>query len=114
MVRSTQTIEEKSGSSDAQGLPPVTVGGNLPDANLLGTEGTASSSNTQRTEETVNYEISKTIKTHVRESGVVRRLSVAVLIDGKTTTSEEGETAYEPRTPEELEQLTSLVRSAVG
>ncbi len=114
VVRSTQTIEETSGSSDAQGLPPVTVGGNLPDANLPGAEGAASSSNAQRNEETVNYEISKTIKTHVRESGVVRRLSVAVLINGKTTTTEEGETAYEPRSPEELEQLTSLVRSAVG
>ena len=73
VVRSTQTIEEQSGSSDAQGLPPVTVGGNLPDANLPGADGAASSSNAQRNEETVNYEISKTIKTHVRESGVVRR-----------------------------------------
>ncbi len=34
VVRSTQTIEEQSGSLDGQGLPPVTVGGNLPDANL--------------------------------------------------------------------------------
>jgi flagellar M-ring protein FliF len=114
VVRSTQTIEEQSGSSDAQGLPPVTVGGNLPDANLPGAEGAASSSNAQRNEETVNYEISKTIKTHVRESGVVRRLSVAVLVNGKTTTTEEGEMAYEPRSPEELEQLAFLVRSAVG
>ena len=114
VVRSTQTIEEKSGSSDAQGIPPVTVGGNLPDATLPGADGTASSSNNERIEETVNYEISKTIKTHVRESGVVRRLSVAVLINGKTTTTEEGETTYEARSPEALEQLASLVRSAVG
>jgi flagellar M-ring protein FliF len=114
VVRSTQTIEEQSGSSDAQGLPPVTVGGNLPDAILPGAEGAASSSNAQRNEETVNYEISKTIKTHVRESGVVRKLSVAVLINGKTGTTAEGEATYEPRSAEELEQLASLVRSAVG
>ncbi len=114
VVRSTQTIEETSGSSDAQGLPPVTVAGNLPDATLPGAEGAASSSNAQRTEETVNYEISKTIKTHVRESGVVRKLSVAVLINGKVGVTAEGEATYEPRSAEELEQLTALVRSAVG
>jgi flagellar M-ring protein FliF len=114
VVRSTQTIEETSGSSDAQGLPPVTVAGNLPDATLFGAEGAASSSNAQRTEETVNYEISKTIKTHVRESGVVRKLSVAVLINGKVGATAEGEATYEPRSAEELEQLTALVRSAVG
>jgi flagellar M-ring protein FliF len=114
VIRSTQTIEEQSGSSDAQGLPPVTASGSLPDATLPGAEGAASSTNANRTEETVNYEISKIIKTHVRESGVVRRLSVAVLINGTTTTSEEGETTYEPRSAEELEQLTSLIQSAVG
>jgi flagellar M-ring protein FliF len=114
VVRSTQTIEETSGTSDAQGLPPVTVAGNLPDAILPGAEGAASSSNAERIEETVNYEISKVIKTHVRESGVVRKLSVAVLINGKVGVTAEGEATYEPRSDEELEQLTALVRSAVG
>ncbi len=114
VVRSTQTIEEISGSSDAQGLSPVTVGGNLPDTALPGGDGAASSSNAQRTEETVNFEISKTIKTHVRESGVVRKLSIAVLINGTISTTEEGVTTYEPRSAEVLEQLAALVRSAVG
>ena len=114
VVRSTQSIEEKSGSSDAQGLPPVTVGGNLPDTTLPGAEGAASSSNAQRNEETVNFEISKTIKTHVRESGTVRKLSIAVLINGRIGATEEGEATYEPRSTEELEQLATLVRSAVG
>lgn len=114
VVRSTQTIEETSGTSDAQNLLPVTVAGNLPDAILPGAEGAASSSNTERIEETVNYEISKVIKTHVRESGVVRKLSVAVLINGKVGVTAEGEATYEPRSEEELTQLTALVRSAVG
>jgi flagellar M-ring protein FliF len=90
------------------------VGGNLPDTTLPGGEGAASSSNAQRNEETVNFEISKTIKTHVRESGVVRKLSIAVLINGTTTTTEDGETTYEPRSAEDLKQLAALVRSAVG
>ncbi len=114
VVRSTQTIEEESGTSDGQGIPPVTVSGNLPDIVLPSPEGGASKTNALRNEETVNYEISKTVKTHVRETGTVRNLSVAVLINGTTTTTEEGETVYEPRAPEEMEQLTTLVRSAAG
>ncbi len=50
----------------------------------------------------------------MRESGVVRKLSVAVLINGKIGTTAEGETTYEPRGAEEMEQLAALVRSAVG
>lgn len=114
VVRSTQTIEEQSGSLDGQGLPPVTVGGNLPDANLPEGNESANQSNASRTEETVNYEISRTVKTHVRETGVVRRLSVAVLVNGRTVEGADGTKTYEPRTQEELEQLATLVRSATG
>jgi len=114
VVRSTQTVEEQSGSSDGEGLPPVTVGGNLPDANLGAGDASGSQSNALRNEETVNYEISKTVTTHVRESGAVRRLSVAVLVNGITTVAEDGTTTYEARSDEEMQQLSSLVRSAVG
>lgn len=114
VVRSEQTVEEKSGSLDSQGLPPVTVGGNLPDANLPKLDQNGSQSSTSRTEETVNYEISKTVKTHVREAGTVRRLSVAVLVNGTTKTAPDGTTVYEPRSPEELKKLAALARSAVG
>ena len=114
VVRSTQTVEEQSGSTDGQGLPPVTVGGNLPDADLGAADASGSQSNALRNEETVNYEISRTVRTHVRESGAVKRLSVAVLINGTTTVAEDGTTTYEPRSDEEMQQLSSLVRSAVG
>ncbi|MFB3094800.1 MAG: flagellar M-ring protein FliF C-terminal domain-containing protein [Candidatus Acidiferrales bacterium] len=65
---------------------------NLP-ANAPGAQpkaGTKSSTESTRTEETVNFEISKTTKTHVREAGIVNRLSVAVLIDGTYSDGEEG------------------------
>jgi len=118
VVRSTQTIEESNSAQDGQ-PPSVTVGNNLPDAGLpdLGDQST-SSNNSNRTEETVNYEITRTTKTHIRETGLVRRLSVAVMVNGETTTSlsEEGETTtdYAPRSEEEMEQIAALVRSAVG
>jgi flagellar M-ring protein FliF len=113
VVRSTQTVEEQSGSADGQGAPPVTVGGNLPDA-ALGADGNGSQSNALRNEETVNYEISRTVRTFVRESGDVRRLSVAVLVNGTTAAAADGTTTYAPRSAEEMQQLTALVRSAVG
>ncbi len=59
-------------------------------------------------------EITKTVKTHVRESGTVRRLSVAVLINGTFKRNEEGDRIYQPRTKEEMDKFTILVRSAIG
>lgn len=114
VVRSTQTVEESAGSNEGQ-EPGVTVGNNLPDADLdqLG-EGGGSQSNSSRSEETVNYEISRTVKTAVRETGLVRRLSVAVSVNGITTIGEDGETVYEARSEEEMAQLAALVRAAVG
>ena len=114
VVRSTQTVEEKSGSQEGDGSTPVTVGANLPTPNLPAAGGSSSQSNSVRNEETTNYEITRTVKTHVRETGNVKRLSVAVLINGKSTASAGGQAAYQPRTPQEMDQLAALVRSAVG
>ena len=114
VVRSTQVVEEQSDSTDGQ-PPAVTVGNNLPDANLPPLEGdVGSQARSSRTEETVNYEISRTVKTHVRETGVTRRLSVAVMVDGSYQTGEDGESLYVPRSAEEMEQIRALVSSAVG
>ncbi len=116
VVRSTQTIEEQEAAQEANGEQPVTVEENLPDNQDTGAGGeVVSNSTSSRTEETVNYEISRTISNHIRESGVLKRLSVAVLVDGVYTDGGDGEEqTYRQRTPEELENLASLVRSAVG
>ena len=83
VIRSTQTVEDNNESTDRDALDPVTVANQLPtgDANQSAS-GATSKTKGARTEETINYEISKTVKSHVRESGQVRRLSVAVLVDG--------------------------------
>ncbi|MGD1880336.1 MAG: flagellar basal-body MS-ring/collar protein FliF [Kiloniellaceae bacterium] len=113
VVRSTQTVEEQASNQD--GAPAgVTVGNNLPDALPELDGGAGSQSSTSRTEETVNYEITKTVKTHIREAGEVRRLSVAVMVNGKVTLDDAGNPTYEPRNADELEKITALVRSAVG
>lgn len=112
VVRSQVTVEENSNSSDNE-TPPVSVAQNLPDATVGGAGGRSSSAQ-NRTQETVNFEISKTVRNHVKEMGIVKRLSVAVLVDGAQATDANGQKTYQPRSAEELEQIAALVRSAVG
>lgn len=113
VVRSTTTSEEIS--TDGSTPRGATAAANLPDAggNPAGAGSAAENSTSQ---ETVNYEISRTTRTEVSEGGRVRRLSVAVAVDGVLTPGE-GENAppqYAPRSAEEMQRLTQLVRSAVG
>lgn len=115
VVRSVQTVEERQEEQDGSSDDAVTVANNLPDAELGG-EALGNRSSTERVDETTNYEISKTVKNHVRETGTVRRLSLAVLVDGIYTLDDSETTGYRysPRTEEQLQQLKVLVSSAVG
>ena len=102
-------------SSDGSAAQPVSVASALPNAPPAA--GTAASSNRTRgshNEETVNYEITKTVRNQVRETGQVMRQSVAVLVDGTYTTAPDGTHKYEQRSPDDMKQLTALVRSAIG
>ena len=114
VVRSTQTVEESSDNQEGGDADAVTVANNLPDADLGGLDAGGAQSRTARTEETVNYEISRTVRTHVRETGEVKKLSVAVLVNGSYVENDEGEIIYQERAQAELDKLSALVRSAVG
>ncbi len=111
VVRSTQTKEEASSSTDPQGQ--VTVGNELPNAQANENNGVQQDQSSS-TEEIVNYEISKSTKTEVVEAGRVKRLSVAVLVDGTYAPNADGDVVYTPRSQEELDRIAVLVRSAVG
>jgi flagellar M-ring protein FliF len=111
VVRSSQTREEQSASGSGNG-GQVSVASELPGA-PKGTGG-GGGENNRKTEEVVNYEISRTTKTEVTEAGGVRRISAAVLVDGNYTKSEKGEVVYTPRSKEEIDRIAALVRSAVG
>jgi flagellar M-ring protein FliF len=69
---------------------------------------------TKKSEETSNYEISRTTKTEVTEAGRVNRISVAVLVDGSYSKNEKGELVYKDRGKDELDRISALVRSAIG
>lgn len=113
VARSTQVVEENNLERDA---PPdgVSVENNLPGigGDLLVDPKPALESS--RIEETTNYEVSKTIRTKVSEVGEVKKLSIAVLVDGTYITEEDGTKQYQPRPQQELDQIYALVKSAVG
>jgi flagellar M-ring protein FliF len=112
VVRSSQTREEQSGGGDSAG-GPVSVGNELPSGGGAGKGGGGGDQN-HKTEEIVNYEISRTTKTEVIEAGSVKRVSAAVLVDGTYTKNDKGEMAYQPRPKEEIDRIAALVRTAVG
>lgn len=118
VARSTQTVNESSETQDRDPLGNVTVDQNLPNASAVENQNTGpiSSSRTNRTEETVNFEVSRTTKNHTRESGQVRRLSVSVVVDGTYTKDPNGAAppTFNPRPKEEMQMLEALVRSAIG
>ncbi len=116
VARSVQTTEEISNAADQKG-GEVSVANNLPGGEAGGAGG--SSSSKERVNELTNYEISKTLTNKVSKIGDVKKLSIAVLVDGyytSTTNEETGEVTetYNPRSDEEVEKLKTLVRSAIG
>jgi flagellar M-ring protein FliF len=108
-VRSEQRSEEKSGVSAGSGGVPG-VQSNL-GRTAAGAGGTTSGGS--RTDETINYEISKQTARVIEPVGTLAKLSVAVMIDGRYEGTGEAR-KYVPRTPEEIQQIDSLIKSAVG
>ena len=111
VVRSSQTREETTANDDKSG--PVSVGNELPGAGKPAQAAGGSDQN-RKTEEIVNYEISRITKTEVTEAGRVNRISAAVLVDGNYAKNDKGEVAYQARSKEEIDRIAALVRSAIG
>lgn len=84
---------------------------NLPNADA-GRE--SAGSQEARQEETTNYEISKTVRTLIREQPQIDRISLAVMVDGTDSVGADGKHTWAPRAAEELDRITSLVKSAIG
>jgi flagellar M-ring protein FliF len=117
VVRSSQTREETSASESRDNQ--VTVGNEIPGGGNQRQPGAAPEAagprdQNRKSEEIVNYEISKTTKTEVIEGGRINRISVAVLVDGAYGKNDKGDIVYQPRTKEEIDQIAGLVRTAIG
>jgi flagellar M-ring protein FliF len=111
VLRSSQTREESSLTAENNGQ--VTVGNELP-GNQQNSATPVARDQSKKTEETNNYEISRTTKTEVTEAGRVNRISVAVLVDGNYAKNDKGEMVYQDRSKEQLDRIAALVRSAIG
>jgi flagellar M-ring protein FliF len=114
VVRSTQTVEQNASDTAPGSSGAVSVSTALPNSQPTPSGSDAQKSESGRTEETTNYEISKIVKTSTVDGGDVKRMSVAVVVDGNTVTDVAGHTSYTPRTREEMTQIENLVKSAIG
>lgn len=117
-VRSQQTQEE---SLDGARTNPSGVPGSR--SNIPGAEDNTNGQvgfkqDVKKELKTVNFEVPKTVRNIKEAAGHLEKISVAVLIDGVTTTTTgtdgKTETKWQARTPEEIEKYESLVKSAIG
>ena len=112
VIRSTQSVDENAKDSKSATAQTASVANNVPGAQA--TSGDQGGSQSGKTEETTNYEISHSTRTEVQEPGQIKRLSVAVAVDGATTFVRGGKVNYVPRSADEMKRIQELVRSAVG
>ena len=104
---------EESNETASGTNPGVTVASNLPDGDVSGESGDNSRNATQ-SRERQNFEVSETRREKVIAPGQIRRVSVAVMVDGVTTSGAGGAESWAPRPEAELEMLRQLVQSAIG
>jgi flagellar M-ring protein FliF len=109
VVRSTQTVNSNSKSTEPS--PTVTVQNNLPNADA---GQSAAGSQEGRQEETTNYEISKTVRTLIKDQPQIDRIDLAVMVDGTDAVGADGKHNWQPRSAEELDRITGLVKTAIG
>ena len=111
VVISTDTEDRTTASEDARG-GAVSVASNLPEGD--GSRNANSSSQNSETRERVNYEVSETQREILKSPGAIKRLSVAVLVDGTMQIDDSGTEVFVPRSKEEMASLHDLVSAAVG
>lgn len=113
VIVSTDTEERTDKSENLGGGGDVTVASNLPDGGAGGGPDQSSTAKSE-TRERINYEISETTREITRQPGAIKRLTVAVLVNGSFEPAADGTQTFVPLPDTELEALRDLVASAVG
>ena len=109
----SQETEESTATSSDSGGQGVSVASNLPDGDAAATQG-SSQSRESSTRERIDWDVSQTSREIERAPGAIRRITVAVLVDGVRTPDANGVLQWAPRPDAELDALRALVASAVG
>jgi flagellar M-ring protein FliF len=126
-VRSQQTLESTNGvSSPPTGVPgattnqppgpssaPINGPGQTPAPQAGGASGGAGNTASKR-ESIINYEVDKTIKVVRGGTGVVKRLSAAVVLNHQPGQDDKGNVIQVPLTDAQIEKMTALVRETIG
>ncbi len=113
-MRSAQTRELANEAQGPANNGQVSVANELPGATQNAGDNGGSSEQSSTTEETINYEISRVTETEIIEAGAIKRLSVAVVVDGVYESTPEGNATYAPRPQDEINQIRNLVNSTIG
>ena len=123
-VRSQQTVEDGAAASATPSGVPGAVSNQPPATGTAPLNGAAApvgvagqgtdKPGSMRRESVVNYEVDKTVKVVRESSGQVKRLSAAVVINHRTTVDKAGKETTSPIPPQQLEQMTALVRETIG
>lgn len=125
VVRSQQVLESQgAGNPLPTGVPgavtnqpPQTatapVNGANPPPTAPGQQQTVANALPSRKESTTNYEVDKTVRVTRGGSGAVKRLTAAVVVNYQPA-QEDGKPVAKPLTPEQIEQMTALVRETIG
>ncbi|WP_429096106.1 flagellar basal-body MS-ring/collar protein FliF [Aeromonas media] len=117
-VRSEMTVEENSANGSNGGVPGALTNqppaaSNIPEQ-AAGGEGGTGSSGRSRKEATRNFELDTTVSHIRRQQGGIRRMTVSVAVDYKTTPGAEGAVTREPRSQAELDTLRRLLSGGLG
>lgn len=109
VIVSEQTSTEEGSTEATSGVPGVV-------SNLQGNGGTTTAGTpSSRSDETVNYELSKVVSKTVQSVGSLKTLSVSVLVADRVTPGIEGANPTStPRSAEEVAEIEQMVRSALG
>ena len=123
-VRSQQVLESRGSSAKtATGVPGAVsnqppapsaapVNGANPAPTAGGQQGAEES--TSKRESTTNYEVDKTVRVTRGNNWAIKRLSAAVVVNYQALAEEKGSPSPKALTPEQLEQMTGLVRETIG
>lgn len=113
VARSERMVDESADSNESDSAGAPGTDSNMPDEQEIAS-GSQNSSNTKKRTETINYEISKVISQINEPVGEIKRLSIAVIIDGTYKKGPDGKKAFVERSKEEMDKFTQLVKTTVG
>ncbi len=108
-IKSEQRSQEKTMAPQQGGIPGVLS--NQPGQPQTGI--TQQNVQSQKQQESINYEVSKSISKILQSTGQIKKISVAVLIDG-IYKEEKGKKVYVPRSDEEIKKYQELVQASIG